>query len=74
MQLPSPGFSNSSLSLFLNLIITDKHNSRVAAPIKIIQYCITYYFFKEMSMEDIIAVARKANIHQFITNLPQVKR
>ena len=25
-----------------------------------------------MSMEDIIAVARKANIHQFITNLPQV--
>ena len=23
-------------------------------------------------MEDIIAVARKANIHQFITNLPQV--
>jgi len=26
---------------------------------------------KEISMEDVIAAARKANIHQFITNLPQ---
>ena len=26
---------------------------------------------KELSMEAIIAAARKANIHQFISNLPQ---
>ena len=27
---------------------------------------------REVPMEDVIAAARKANIHQFITNLPQV--
>ena len=29
--------------------------------------------FKDVSMEEVIAAARKANIHQFITNLPQVR-
>ena len=27
---------------------------------------------REVPMEEVIAAARKANIHQFITNLPQV--
>ena len=29
---------------------------------------------KEVTMEEVIAAARKSNIHQFITNLPQVPR
>ena len=28
---------------------------------------------REVPMEEVIAAARKANIHQFITNLPQVR-
>ena len=28
---------------------------------------------REVTMEEVIAAARKANIHQFITNLPQVR-
>ena len=29
---------------------------------------------REVPMEEVIAAARKANIHQFITNLPQVRK